>query len=56
MLEKYYTFLTFRSRQLEEAFKLSRPDAQLADFNYFLSIPQEELDLNQNLLPQNIGY
>jgi tetratricopeptide (TPR) repeat protein len=45
-----------RFNKLEEAVKAAKPDAQVMDFHSLFPIPQEELDLNQNLLPQNTGY
>lgn len=45
-----------RFDKLEEAVTEAKPNAQVMDFHKLFPIPQEELDLNQNLLPQNPGY
>jgi hypothetical protein len=45
-----------RFNKLNEAVKAAKPDAQVMNFHRLFPIPQEELDLNQNLLPQNTGY
>ncbi|GLR18739.1 membrane protein [Portibacter lacus] len=45
-----------RFNKLEETVKAAKPEAQVSDFHKLFPIPQEELDLNKNLLPQNTGY
>ena len=42
--------------KLEEAVKEAKPAAQVMSFHKLFPIPQEELDLNKSLLPQNSGY
>jgi hypothetical protein len=45
-----------RFGKLVEQVKSAKSDAQVQDFHQYFPLPQEELDLNQNLLPQNSGY
>ncbi|GJM33863.1 MAG: membrane protein [Saprospiraceae bacterium] len=45
-----------RYGKLKEKVSEAKPNAQPMDFHSLFPIPQEELDLNQNLLPQNQGY
>jgi len=45
-----------RFEKLAELVPLAKPGIQPQDFHRLFPIPQEEIDLNQNLLPQNPGY
>ena len=45
-----------RFNQLEALVPLAKPGVQPQSFHVLFPIPQEEIDLNQNLLPQNTGY
>jgi hypothetical protein len=45
-----------RFGKLEELVPVAKPGVQPQPFHYLFPIPQGEIDLNQNLLPQNQGY
>lgn len=45
-----------RFEKLTELVPLAKPGIQPQDFHRLFPIPQEEIDLNRNLLPQNPGY
>ncbi len=45
-----------RFDKLGELVPLAKPGIQPQPFHRLFPIPQEEIDLNQNLLPQNSGY
>jgi hypothetical protein len=45
-----------RFNQLESAVKAAKSKAIPMAFHKLFPIPQEEVDLNNNLLPQNPGY
>ncbi len=40
----------------QEVLKGPKPQQNFQDFHYLLPLPQDELDRNPNLLPQNQGY
>lgn len=45
-----------RFEKLTELVPLAKPGVQPQPFHRLFPIPQDEIDLNQNLLPQNPGY
>ncbi|MCB0616497.1 MAG: RagB/SusD family nutrient uptake outer membrane protein, partial [Phaeodactylibacter sp.] len=45
-----------RFGKLQEQVPKAKPGVQPQDFHNLFPIPQEEIDLNPNLLPQNPGY
>lgn len=45
-----------RFRKLEELVPVTKPGVQPQPYHYLFPVPQEEIDLNKNLLPQNPGY
>lgn len=45
-----------RFKQLEALVPIAKPNVQPQAFHYLFPIPQGEIDLNPNLLPQNPGY
>lgn len=54
--EGHRWFDLVRFDRLIERVEAAKTDAQPMPFHDLFPIPQEELDLNQNLLPQNTGY
>jgi hypothetical protein len=55
-VEGHRWFDLVRFRQLEALVPLAKPGVQPQPFHYLFPIPQGEIDLNPNLLPQNTGY
>ena len=45
-----------RFGKLQELVPLAKPGVQPQPYNNLFPVPQEEIDLNPNLLPQNTGY
>jgi hypothetical protein len=45
-----------RFKKLEALVPITKPGVQPQAFHYLFPIPQGEIDLNPNLLPQNAGY
>ena len=45
-----------RIKKLEELVPIAKPGVQPQPYHYLFPVPQGEIDLNQNLLPQNPGY
>jgi len=54
--EGHRWFDLVRFNQLETAVKVAKVKANPMAFHKLFPIPQEEIDLNNNLLPQNPGY
>jgi hypothetical protein len=54
--EGHRWFDLVRFKKLEALVPLAKSGVQPQDFHYLFPIPQGEIDLNQNLLPQNSGY
>jgi hypothetical protein len=54
--EGHRWFDLVRFNQLETAVKAAKVKANPMAFHKLFPIPQEEIDLNNNLLPQNPGY
>ena len=54
--EGHRWFDLVRFGKLEEAVPKAKPGVQPEPKHYVFPVPQEEIDLNQNLLPQNMGY
>lgn len=54
--EGHRWFDLVRLGYLVDAVQEAKPNAQVASFHSLFPLPQEELDLNENLLPQNSGY
>ncbi len=54
--EGHRWFDLVRFKKLEALVPSAKPGVQPQAFHYLFPIPQGEIDLNQNLLPQNAGY
>ncbi len=54
--EGHRWFDLVRFGKLDELVQLAKPGVQPQAFHYLFPVPQGEIDLNQNLLPQNPGY
>ena len=54
--EGHRWFDLVRFGKLEALVPLAKPGVQPQAFHDLFPIPQGEIDLNQNLLPQNTGY
>ncbi len=54
--EGHRWFDLVRFQKLEALVPIAKPGVQPQPFHYLFPIPQGELDLNPNLLPQNTGY
>jgi len=54
--EGHRWFDLVRFQKLEALVPIAKSGVQPQPFHYFFPIPQGELDLNPNLLPQNMGY
>ncbi len=54
--EGHRWFDLVRFQKLETLVPIAKPGVQPQPFHYLFPIPQGELDLNPNLLPQNMGY
>jgi hypothetical protein len=52
-MQRWYD-LVRTGRMLDELHAHGKPNAK--DYNYLLPVPQREIDVNQNLKPQNAGY
>jgi hypothetical protein len=54
--EGHRWFDLVRFKKLEALVPVAKPGVQPQPFQYLFPVPQGEIDLNQNLLPQNPGY
>lgn len=54
--EGHRWFDLVRFKKLEALVPIAKPGVQPQSFHYLFPVPQGEIDLNQNLLPQNTGY
>ncbi len=54
--EGHRWFDLVRFRKLEALVPIAKPGVQPQAFHYLFPVPQGEIDLNPNLLPQNQGY
>ncbi|MBI1226639.1 MAG: RagB/SusD family nutrient uptake outer membrane protein [Bacteroidetes bacterium] len=54
--EGHRWFDLVRFKQLETLVPLAKPGVQPEAYHYLFPVPQVEIDLNPNLLPQNPGY